>query len=181
MSKVHEARFEITQRWNIPGGGVGSCVISKSAILQLKNSQEVNEGLEHDLVKIICNRNKDKRVKNIHNWNQVGGAVAFFNEGYGKDVDVIVKDLEKHGSVAAFVSVKPTVATSISVFVLSPQEFKELMEFELKFVTIVIKSMVSNSHQLSDGETLGSISGDEEGFEIKAKGLVLEVKISERL
>ena len=125
MGKVHEARFEITQRWDLPGGDGGSRAISKSAIFSSKKSQEGNEGLEHDLVKVIC-WNKENRVKDVHNWRQVRGAVAFSKEEYGKDVDVIVKDLEKHGSVAAFVSVKPTVATSIPVFVLSPHEFKHL-------------------------------------------------------
>ena len=171
MGKVHEARFEITQRWDLPGGGGGSRVISKSAIFSSKKSQEGNEGLEHDLVKVICIRNKDNLVKNVHNWKQVGGAVAFSKEEYGMDVDVIVKDLEKHGSVAAFVSVKPTVATSIPVFVLSPHEFKQLLQFKPQFATIVIKGTVSPPIQLSDGESIKSISGEEEGFEVKAKGL----------
>ena len=126
MGKVHEARFEITQRWDLPGGDGGSRAISKSAIFSSKKSQEGNEGLEHDLVNVICNRNKDNLVKNVHNWKQVRGAVAFSQDKYDKDVDVIVKDLEKHGSLAAFVCMKPTVATSIPVFVLSPHEFKHL-------------------------------------------------------
>jgi len=167
MGKVHKARFEITQSWNLPGGGGGSRVISTSAILPLKNSQEVNEGLEHELVKVICNRNKDDRVKNIHNWNKVKGAVVYSKEKYGKDVDVIVKVLEKHGSAAAFVSVKPTVATSIPVFVLSPQEFKQLLEIDPKFATIVIKRNVSNPLDLSDGD-------EDEGIEVEAKGLEVD-------
>ena len=171
MGKVYEARFEITQRWNLPDGSGGSRVISKSAILPLKEGQEVNEGLEHDLVKVICSWNKDSRVKDVHNWRQVGGSVAFSKVEYGKDVDVIVKDLEKHGSVAAFVSVQPTVATSIPVFVLSPQEFKQFLEFEPKFVTIVIKRIVSHPR---DGESVESISGEEEVFEVKAEGLEMD-------
>ena len=174
MGKVHEARFEITQRWDLPGGDGGSRVISKSAIFSSKKSQEGNEGLEHDLVKVICIRNKDNLVKNVHNWKQVGGAVAFSKEEYGMDVDVIVKDLEKHGSVAAFVSVKPTVATSIPVFVLSPHEFKQLLEFEPKFAAIVIKRIVGHPLQLSDGEGIESIGGEKEGFEVEAKGLEMD-------
>jgi hypothetical protein len=66
------------------------------------------------------------------------------------------------------------MATSIPVFMLSPQEFKELLEFEPKFATIMIKRIVSHPLQLSDGESIESIGGEEEGFEVEAKGLEMD-------
>jgi hypothetical protein len=66
------------------------------------------------------------------------------------------------------------MATSIPVFMLSPQEFKELLEFEPKFATIMIKRIVSHPLQLSDGESIESIGGEEEGLECEAKGLEMD-------
>lgn len=153
IGKMQEVRFEITLCWKGPGAAAGSRVLSKTAILLEKKNSKVDGESEHKFVKVIHGRNDKDRVKSIHNWKQVKGAVAFSKKDYQMDVDVVVEELEKHGSVAAFMLLTPTVTTSIPVFVLSQEEFKLVLEFEPKFLKIRVKRVPSHPLELSDGES----------------------------
>lgn len=155
MGEIEAARFEITLCWKSRGGfNLGSRVFTKKVILPVKSSRKINGESEHELVRVICTRSKEGRVKEIHNWKQVKGAVAFSKEAYDKDVNVIVNELEEKGSVAAFVLVKPTVTTTIPVFVLSPAEFEQVLEFEPKLTKIRVKRIPLHPIELSNNESL---------------------------
>jgi len=165
MGRVEEVRFKLTVKFNPKQGNGGSREFFKPAVLpeSLAGDNLCRAGRDLRLVKAVCTRKVDGGVKEITNWKQVQGSVVYCSkEETAENVEIVLKEVAKHGAIAAFVRVEPSITVPIPVFVFNEQEFNLVLEFGDKNTQVSVNRVQSHPLESSKEDDALAFASDSE-------------------